>query len=1484
MFMKRNAFLCAVLLLACLTGLSARSLTIKNPGDVKVYHRNGDSFESPVRPNAYGVVPDTTMIEGDAIQTKRQSLVFRLDGSTITLEPDSLMSFYRLSDKQNVLYLLRGRMRISNSSSYSGDKEYVVLTPTSRFSFTSDFAASIVSSDVSEAVRVDNGSALAFNYVTEENVVVRTGGYIDFLESLSDNITAVTAGLDGSSDFSGLMSGMDKTKRPPEFIGVRIIMEDSMGRQIDASNRASASKSSSVKEPVISSAYVSEAPSEKSSSAAQSPSSQSSKQEEQPSKSDKEDSEARATATVNVNAGQEQPKQGDVNLNIQIQQPSAAPADPDSGKTIINRYYNDYYYYYDKDGKLVMSTEIPAGMTPVDPNSALPPNFNVNINGSPAGAAPAQPVQSQSSRTSADDTRAEVLVRANVGGVVKLGNARVEIPAGALSEDTLISIEAITSMDEGSDKIQNTTGNAKGYRFLPSGKFNKDVRVTVPYDRSLNDDKAKLEKMRTYFYDEDAKGWRALQKVTVDEVNCTITSLTDHFTDMINAIIETPESEDPVQYLDAAGRQDSKLALNSLYMGAELGIESAFDGSNAADKKASPLSLSVRPYMRIVNRNKGVLFDLKLNLELDYAYVNNKYQFSFPQFDRISSKSLSVVGSISQFIEDIVVPGSLYISRNYDLPLEYNNFTLRKHNSDHNVYQSYHYETNDGPRVYDNPISFKRKLPGLLDLRFGAGFRLRAFADDLDRLMKYKGPNATQKWRRDDDAVNFAEFVMNISPVIFGVGAMYVKGGWDADDKASDKIYLTAKLGTDKLIKNFKVGFNASVPLLSYNWTKISNKPNVKFFGDIAKKFIVGFSMNTKADNITFDFGFDFSKGQLFTGLLNRHKVFDDNSLYTTGIGNLFTIYPYVNVDFDFGNFGLLVNLDFPIFFGKPDAGNAALSRLVSWKDMDFLYRLNGGVALKFKVADSMNFNIEYDMEDFLPNRGISLGGSTFKQYLANNKFTLLNLIPQFSYTLKDGPIQVKIIARHQRVKTSGAGANTINTTYTPVVSFISSVAIGNDYLFNGSYAAKRTEFVSASDRLFRIIFKVDTLFESFKYISGEADGYTAFTITPVVGIKYKSLSFIAKFDLENFNVPAVLRKGGTIGGYIDTFISELNLGDVLRIDRYNGIKSNGTETAMFKFDRRSVIYEPSYESNLRANLRLSNVLDINIADFPEFLDGLLAKNKNTYGDISLGWIDPDNTSVYLNYIAQLDWSNGFKINALNPLSLNFAVHADNLLIGLDVATTMGYENNKFAFGLQGKVENWNALADIGFGYSKKNVIDFIVRLGVQNGSLVYNQYDHLTNVHAGAFTNEFMLTKKDGTAFNKFSQFVDAVVNLHLGVGFDLNIGYNLPMSLFDSSYKGLLRDRARVKISFNYDTIDLYGLFEKRGVLCGSKGWGFNNVDDLAFALGIKFKSNYATFMLEAISSHFIYGPSEDNPALPDAANRRAFSVNVGVSFGFH
>src|SRR5262249_59695230 len=45
----------------------------------------------------------------------------------------------------------------------------------------------------------------------------------------------------------------------------------------------------------------------------------------------------------------------------------------------------------------------------------------------------------------------------------------------------------------------------------------------------------------TYFYDDVALCWQALQRVGVDEVNHTVTSLTDHFTDMINATVIVPE-------------------------------------------------------------------------------------------------------------------------------------------------------------------------------------------------------------------------------------------------------------------------------------------------------------------------------------------------------------------------------------------------------------------------------------------------------------------------------------------------------------------------------------------------------------------------------------------------------------------------------------------------------------------------------------------------------------------------------------------------------------------------------------------------------------------------------------------------------------------------------------------------------------------------------------------------------------------------------
>ncbi|MFC0629529.1 SpvB/TcaC N-terminal domain-containing protein, partial [Kribbella deserti] len=72
-------------------------------------------------------------------------------------------------------------------------------------------------------------------------------------------------------------------------------------------------------------------------------------------------------------------------------------------------------------------------------------------------------------------------------------------------------------------------------------KFVKPVEVTLPYDPALLPAGFKAQDVYTYFFDESSLCWRVLERVRVDEKALTVTSVTDHFTDMVNATAMVPE-------------------------------------------------------------------------------------------------------------------------------------------------------------------------------------------------------------------------------------------------------------------------------------------------------------------------------------------------------------------------------------------------------------------------------------------------------------------------------------------------------------------------------------------------------------------------------------------------------------------------------------------------------------------------------------------------------------------------------------------------------------------------------------------------------------------------------------------------------------------------------------------------------------------------------------------------------------------------------
>ncbi|MGN6541405.1 MAG: SpvB/TcaC N-terminal domain-containing protein, partial [Ginsengibacter sp.] len=128
---------------------------------------------------------------------------------------------------------------------------------------------------------------------------------------------------------------------------------------------------------------------------------------------------------------------------------------------------------------------------------------------------------------------------------INLTGAALHIPANAMLTPAVVSVTAlpdagIPALDPG---LINVTGQYSGYRFLPHGShFKKPVTITLGYDETKIPRGYTAKDVATFFFDEKEKHWERLPRATVDEINKKIISTSTHFTDMINGILEVPES------------------------------------------------------------------------------------------------------------------------------------------------------------------------------------------------------------------------------------------------------------------------------------------------------------------------------------------------------------------------------------------------------------------------------------------------------------------------------------------------------------------------------------------------------------------------------------------------------------------------------------------------------------------------------------------------------------------------------------------------------------------------------------------------------------------------------------------------------------------------------------------------------------------------------------------------------------------------------
>ena len=134
------------------------------------------------------------------------------------------------------------------------------------------------------------------------------------------------------------------------------------------------------------------------------------------------------------------------------------------------------------------------------------------------------------------------VVRAGQAATLAFAGARLEIPAGAVTQDVRITIRPLTpeQVPALDDTMTNVTPDRRGYRMGPHGlKFAKPVRLLLPYDRQLLPAGSDDDEIGTMYFDEGAGAWQKVRSLA--DATGTVEAGTEHFTDFINARIAVPD-------------------------------------------------------------------------------------------------------------------------------------------------------------------------------------------------------------------------------------------------------------------------------------------------------------------------------------------------------------------------------------------------------------------------------------------------------------------------------------------------------------------------------------------------------------------------------------------------------------------------------------------------------------------------------------------------------------------------------------------------------------------------------------------------------------------------------------------------------------------------------------------------------------------------------------------------------------------------------
>jgi hypothetical protein len=153
-----------------------------------------------------------------------------------------------------------------------------------------------------------------------------------------------------------------------------------------------------------------------------------------------------------------------------------------------------------------------------------------------------------------------VTVRAGEAASLSFAGVKLDIPAGAVDKDVRLTVrplqnDQVAPLDPG---MANVSPEAQAFRFGPHGMvFKKPISVTLPFSKKLIPAGYTEGDVRTFYYSEDLHRWEQVGLVAQNDGE--MVSVTEHFTDFINATIAMPEHPGTQSY-NPTSLKDIKLA------------------------------------------------------------------------------------------------------------------------------------------------------------------------------------------------------------------------------------------------------------------------------------------------------------------------------------------------------------------------------------------------------------------------------------------------------------------------------------------------------------------------------------------------------------------------------------------------------------------------------------------------------------------------------------------------------------------------------------------------------------------------------------------------------------------------------------------------------------------------------------------------------------------------------------------------------------